>query len=230
VLLVAALAIYGVLFFILRRTAVPNGHFYAAAACAVALAVYWIWFDTSVLAEARYNLRTVLLIAIPAFGIAASIQAMNDAEWRGSPLRFLARWAAAIEARISPQALIGALLIILLVHAVETAKFVARWARYEAAVNALATGTAADPELGSPLFVSSRRIGAELNCLAWNSTTPYLSVLVAPGLAPNRLVVDPDAGYFWLSCKTARNSEAGSNAIPGTARQLVRMHACLHRQ
>ena len=51
-----------------------------------------------------------------------------------------------------------------------------------------------------------------------------------PGLREPERVVDPDAGYFWLSCKTARNSEAGSNAIPGAARQLVRMHACLHRQ
>jgi hypothetical protein len=44
-----------------------------------------------------------------------------------------------------------------------------------------------------------------------------------------RLVVDPDAGYFWLSCKTARQSEATSNAIPTATRRLVRIHACAHR-
>jgi hypothetical protein len=79
------------------------------------------------------------------------------------------------------------------------------------------------------VFVSSSRIGAELNRLAWNSTTPYLSVLVAPRFELTRLVVDPDAGYFWLSCKTARQSEATSTAIPAAARRLVRIHGCLHR-
>ena len=97
------------------------------------------------------------------------------------------------------------------------------------AVRALAIGTASDPELGSPLFVSSHRIGVELHRVAWNSTTPYLSVLVAPRLAPTRLVVDPDAGYFWLSCQTARQSEASSTAIPEATRRLVRIYACLHR-
>ena len=121
------------------------------------------------------------------------------------------------------------MLLTMLVHAVETAKFVAAWMDYKAAVRALATGTDSDPALGNSLFVSSRRIGAGLNRLAWNSTTPYLSVLVAPGLKPTRLVVDPDAGYFWLSCKTATQSEQTSTAIPAAARRLIRIHACLHR-
>jgi hypothetical protein len=68
-----------------------------------------------------------------------------------------------------------------------------------------------------------------LNRLAWNSTTPYLSVLVAPGLQPARLVVDPDAGYFWLSCETATKSEYTSIAIPAESRRLVKQYACLHR-
>jgi len=68
-----------------------------------------------------------------------------------------------------------------------------------------------------------------LNRLAWNSTTPYLSVLVARGLQPTRLVVDPDTNYFWLSCETATKSEYVSTAIPAESRSLVKRYACLHR-
>ena len=96
-------------------------------------------------------------------------------------------------------------------------------------MRALATGRDADPALGDPQFISSQRIGSSLNRLAWNSTTLYLSVLVAPGLKPDRLVVDPSAGYFWLSCATAKASEIASTAIPQESRRLVRIHACLHR-
>jgi len=123
----------------------------------------------------------------------------------------------------------GAILLTMLVYAVETTKFVWTWMDYKAAVRALATSTDSDPALGDPLFVSSRRIGSGLNRLAWDSTTPYLSVLVAPQLNPTRLVVDPDADYFWLSCKTATRSEQTSTAIPAAGRRLVRLHACLHR-
>jgi hypothetical protein len=123
----------------------------------------------------------------------------------------------------------GALALVLLVHAVETGKFVYAWTQYKAAIRTLATGMASDPQLGSPLFVSSERIRPDLNRLDWNSTTPFLSVLVAPGLNPSRLVVDPSAGYFWLSCRTARESETTSTALPEQARRLIRLHACLHR-
>jgi hypothetical protein len=51
----------------------------------------------------------------------------------------------------------------MLVHAVETAKFVAAWTDYKAAVSALAMGTASDPRLGDARFVSSDQIDANLN-------------------------------------------------------------------
>ena len=93
----------------------------------------------------------------------------------------------------------------------------------------LASGTESDPALGDPAFVSSKRIPADLNRLAWNSTTPYLSVLVAPGMQPARLVVDPTTTYFWLSCETAKHSEEVSTALPVEARDLIRRYSCLHR-
>jgi len=48
-------------------------------------------------------------------------------------------------------------------------------------------------------------------------------------LAPARLVVDPTANYFWLSCKTASANEAADRVVVAQARGLVRTHACLHR-
>jgi hypothetical protein len=117
----------------------------------------------------------------------------------------------------------------MLVHAVETAKFLAAWTDYTAAVRALAVGEAADPVLGDPRFVASDRLGPVLNRLSWSSTIPFLSVLVAPGFLPSRLVMDPKANYFWLSCETARANEQTDRAIPVESRRLVRAHACLHR-
>ncbi|HEY5218117.1 MAG TPA: hypothetical protein VIJ17_14625 [Pseudolabrys sp.] len=228
-LLLAALAGYGLAVALLRGLSPARAQFYAACACAAALAVYWAWFDRSLLTGARYNLRTVLLIATPVFGLLAAVQAMHEDERRKSPFPFLAQVAGAVEKSQNPRMIAGAILLTMLVYSVETSKFVRAWIDYKAAVRTLATGTDSDPALGNPLFVSSRRIGVDLNRLAWNSTTPYLSVLEAPGLAPTRLVVDPDTGYFWLSCETATSSERTSTAIPAEGRRLIRLYACLHR-
>jgi hypothetical protein len=228
-LLFTALAGYAIAAVLLRRINPASAHAYAALACAAALAVYWVWFDRSLLTEARYNLRTVLLIATPVLGVLAAVHAMHEEERLKSPLSLLALLAGTVEKSLNPRMISGAILLTMLVYAVETSKFVWAWMDYKAAVRALAMGTDSDPALGDPLFVSSRRIGTGLNRLAWNSTTPYLSVLVAPEFKPTRLVVDPGAGYFWLSCKTATRSEQTSTAIPAAGRRLVRLHACLHR-
>lgn len=227
--LLAALAGYSLAFALLNRLPPGRAPIYAGLACAAALAVYWLWFDRSLLAEARYNLRTVMLIATPVLGVLATVHAMRKEERRTSAFPFLALMADTVEKSLNPRMISGAILLTMLVYSVETSKFVWAWMDYKAAVRALATGTDSDPALGDPLFVSARRIGTDLNRLAWNSTTPYLSVLVAPELKPTRLVVDPDAGYFWLSCKTATRSEQTSAAIPAVGRRLVRLHACLHR-
>jgi len=171
----------------------------------------------------------VLLIGIPILGVLATMQIMSPDDWSRSPLAFLHAWFTSAQRIAGPRALSGALALVLLVHAVETVKFVIDWSDYKAALRTLATSTESDPQLGSPLFVSAKRIDPVLNRLDWNSTVPFLSVLVAPNLTPSRLVVDPDAGYFWLSCRTARESEAASTAVPEQARRHIRMHACLHR-
>ncbi|HEY1473125.1 MAG TPA: hypothetical protein VGF53_03480 [Pseudolabrys sp.] len=228
-LLLFALAGYGVAVVVLQRLHPARARLYAILVCAVVLAVYWVWFDRSLLTEARYNLRTVLLIMTPVFGILAVVYAMQDGERRRSPFPFLAQMALAAENSLNPRSIAGAILLTMLVYAVETAKFVWVWTEYKVAVRTLAIGSDSDPALGNAQFVSSRRIGADLNRLSWNSTTPYLSALVAPGLAPARLVVDPGAAYFWLSCETAARSEQTSTAIPAESRRLIRLYACLHR-
>lgn len=227
--LLAALIGYTIMLVPLRRVNPARAPAYAAAICTAALAVYWVWFDKWILAEARYDLRTALLSAAPVLGVLATVHVMDDERRGNSAFPFLAQWVDAIDKCVNPRMIAGALLLTMLVYAVETTKFVGAWIDYEAALRALATGTASDPVLGDPLFVSSQRIGAGLNRLAWDSTTPFLSVLVAPGLKPTRLVIDPDANYFWLSCQTATDSERTSTAIPATSRHLIRVHACLHR-
>src|SRR5262249_11661795 len=121
-----------------------------------------------------------------------------------------------------------AFMMVTLIHAVETCKFVTAWTHYRAAIAALATGPEADPSLGDPRFVSSARVPVALAPLAWFSTIPYLSVVLADFL-PNRLVIDPAGNYFWLSCATATQNRDADRAVPAEARDLVRIYSCLHR-
>ena len=204
-LLCSALAGYGIAVVLLRRVSPTNAPIYAVIGCAAALAVYWVWFDTSLLAEARYKLRTTLLIATPVFGVFAALHATQPGARRKS--QAWAELAEAIRRNTAPKVIAGAVLLTMLVHAVEVSKFVVGWTHYKAAIRSLATGTSSDSEFGDTRFVSSQRVGAQLSRLSWNSTTPYLSVLVAPGFRPGHLVVDPVANYFWLSCEAATRSE-----------------------
>jgi hypothetical protein len=235
-LLLAALAGYGVVLLPLRRLAPAPAPAGAAAIMAVALAVYWLWFDRELNTQDRYYLRTAILVATPVLGALAMLCALRTEGRLRLPLpvlvrlgEFVADRASALTRGTAARAAVGALALVTLVHVVETAKFVTAWVRYEAAVRALATGTASDPALGDARFVSSERIDAELNRLDWSTTTHFLSVLVAPGLAPTRLVVDPHAGYFWLTCQLATAIEKADNPIPLASRALIRVHACLHR-
>jgi hypothetical protein len=228
-LLLGALAGYALVFLGLRPLAPASAHLHAAAIVAAALGIYWLWFDHALHADNRYYLRTVILVLTPAFGIVAALFALH-AEGRLKPPFPVPRLL--LEARANEalaRAAMGALLLVMLVHAAETAKFAAAWESYKDAVRTLAVGTASDPALGDARFVSSQRISPSDNRLAWSSTTHFLSVLLAPSLVPARLVIDPDARYFWISCERAKASEAADAAIPAQSRALVRVHACLHR-
>ncbi len=228
-LLFGTIASYGVVFLVLARLTPAKAPIFAASIVAVALVVYWILADHGLHAADRYYLRTILVIVTPMLGVLAAVHALRA---DGQPILAmpgLAPIMTALSSRAIAQVIGGAFLLVMLVHVVETAKFVMAWTNYKAAVAALATGAASDPSLGDPHFVSSDRIGADRNRLSWFSTTPYLSVIVA-NFAPTRLVVDPRANnYFWLSCEAATANLKADRAVPAEGRRLVRVNACLHR-
>ncbi len=228
-LLAGALAGYFIAFLVLRRIAPAWAHAYAGSIVVAILAVYWLASDGSVIGEDKYYLRTALLIFTPAFGAMAAAYALEAEHRLKLPVPFLPRLLSALDGEVAVRAAAGAIVMVSLVHAIETAKFVVEWRHYQAAVRTLAIGSASDPQLGDPRFVSSDRIPVRLRTVQWSSTTHFLAVLVAPAFAPARLVVDPDASYFWLSCKTAAANCNARRAIPVASRELVRVHACLHR-
>ena len=226
-LLSAVIAGYGIIVLILARLAPARASICAVAIVAMALTLYWMWFDHALHASNRYYMRTVLLLLTPVFGIPAALFALkaNGQLLLAKPI--LSR-VMAFAQQVPARAIAAAFLLVMLVYAVETTKFISAWTNYKAAVRELATGSASDPALGDARFVSSARIGADLNRLSWFSTTPYLSVLVAK-FAPARLVVDPKGNYFWLSCATATANFNADRAVPVESRALVRTYSCLHR-
>jgi hypothetical protein len=226
-LLGASLAGYGLVFVILSRLVPAKAHLWAAAIVAAVLAIYWFGFDQAILADHRYYMRTVLVIATPALGVFAAFYALR-ADGLALRVPSLPPTMTAVSKEITAEAFAGAFVIVALVYAVETGQFVFAWTDYKSAVRTLAVGSASDPSLGDPYFVSSRRIDADLNRLSWFSTTQYLSVIVA-NFAPNRLVVDPANAYFWLSCETATANSTAGRLIPAASRELVRTYSCLHR-
>jgi hypothetical protein len=226
-LLLAALAGYGVAVVALAPISSDRSYRYAAAVVIAALSIYWLRFDHTILADNRYYLRTALVIVTPVFGALAAWSAMSgDGRLRLSmqPLD----WAFTSLGKLGAPTLAAAFILVTLVHVVETGKFVTAWSHYRTAVAGLATGEQSDPSLGDPRFVSSARIAAGLNRLSWFSTTPYLSALVA-NFRPNRLVIDPGGNYFWLSCATATANENAGRAVPAETRELMRVYSCLHR-
>jgi hypothetical protein len=226
ILLVAAIAGYGLVAAALARFT-RRAPIYAAVIVGAALAVYWLGFDHTLHASNRYYMRTVLVIVTPVLGGLAAVYALNADGWLRHTKPLLSRGMAVI-ARVPVRTIAVTFLLVMLVHAVETAKFVSAWTNYKAAVRELATGSASDPALGDPRFVSSARISADLNRLSWFSTTQYLSVIVT-NFAPTRLVIDPASNYFWMSCATATKNYDAERAVPRETRALVRTYACQHR-
>ena len=191
------------------------------------LSIYCLKFDHSVLASSRYYLRTALVLLIPVFAAMATLSAMTEEEFAFQTLVRL-RCALLSWSEQTACASVAAFLIVTSIHVVETGKFVTAWVDYRAAIATLAAGNESDPSLGNPRFVSSVRASRDLAPLAWFSTIPYLSLVLA-NFSPNRLVIDPAGNYFWLSCATATQNREADRAVPLQARDLVRIYSCLHR-
>ena len=224
-LLVTAVG-FGIMRVVLARCGVARADVLGLILVAAALAIYWLAYDESLHASERYYMRTLLVVLTPLFAMPAALFALGDKKLAfAKPLLV---WGLSVLRRVPPRPLAFVLVLLSLIHVVETAKFATAWTQYRAAVRQLATGEASDPELGDPRFVSSHRIPGELNRLAWFSTTPYLSAIVAR-FAPTRLVIDPTSNYFWLSCQTASANVAVVRAVPIETRRLVQTYACEHR-
>jgi hypothetical protein len=227
VLLLVALIGYGVIVAATSMIFPARAWIYSFAIVLVLLSIYWLQFDHSVHASSRYYLRTVLVLLTPMFGAVAALSAMAGDDVVFRPFAGLQQLLISPGSE-APRILAGAFAIVMLIHAVETGKFVTAWTDYRNAVAALATGQEADPALGNPQFVSSERIRPGLKALSWFSTIPYLSVVLA-NFSPTRLVIDPAGNYFWLSCATATENRDAERAVPRRARELVRIYSCLHR-
>ena len=229
-LVFGAITTYLLALILLWRRTESKAWLYASLIVTIELAVYWLWFDQGLHATNRYYMRTALVIVAPVLG-ALAVAKRSDAErWR-LPFEVprLMGFINADKGSGAIRTVFGMFCVITLIYAVETIKFVVAWSDYKTAVRALAMGTESDTKLGDLHFVSSTRIDASLKRLCWNSTTPYLSVLMAPGFAPARLVVDPASNYFWLSCETAATNLDADRAVSKEGRELVRIYACLHR-
>lgn len=225
----ATLGAYGSLWLCLQRLAPFAAPLFAALPVVAGLVVWWAMFDHALHADNRYYLRTILLIAT--CGLAAVCGLLQLAQEKSTVARVapLRASLAALRTENVARFALGAAVLVMLVHIVETAKFVRCFSAYRAAVRALAAGEAADPALGAPFLVSSQRIDGALERLSWFSTTPYLSALVTD-FRPNRLVVDPAGNYFWLSCATATEAARASRAVPQETREMIRVYSCLHRK
>jgi hypothetical protein len=227
-LLIVVLAGYGLLFFAVSRIMTLETALLAAlAVTAIALLIYWLQFDQWVHASNRYYLRTALVVITPVFGVLSAFYALQA---DGVLPRFfgLKKIAEVLSGATAIRGYTGVIVLVTAIHVVQTAKFVTHWTAYKPAVRALALGSASDPALGDPRFVSSQRISSELNQLSWFSTVEYLSIIVSD-FKPARIVVDPAGNYFWLSCQTATENANAARAVPKPARELVRIYSCLHR-
>jgi hypothetical protein len=227
--LAVALAAYGSLSIMLQRLSREHAHVYSGLIVVAGMTAYWLLVDPPLHTENRYLLRTALMMATPCFGALAVLYVLAAELRLPAPIAPLLRLLTWLRRPDVVRAGAGAILLLALVNAVETARFVTAWTDYKSAVRKLAMGAASDPQLGDPRFVSLDRTPMSLRPLSWSSTTPFLSVMVAPNFKPARLVVDPTADYFWLSCRFAHDNEAATRAIPLASRALIRAHACLHR-
>lgn len=225
--LLAAVVGYGAIFMLASKWLPRQACISAFAIVLGSLSIYWLHFDHSLHADSRYYLRTALVVGIPLLGALAAITAMIK---EGIDLEVLARWRhGPIPWRgRSRCALVSILLVVTVIHVVETGKFVASWVEYRDAVAMLAISGQSDARLGDPRFVSAERIRPALASVSWFSTVPYLSIILSD-FSPNRLVIDPAGNYFWLSCETATKNRDAALAVPVQARELVRVYSCLHR-
>ena len=216
---------YDIAVLLLRRISPHRTYAYAVVACICMLAVYWFWFDRSLLTEGRYNLRTILLIATPAFGMVATVHAMDGEARRKSLLPFLARLASAIERAMNPRLIAGAFVLTMLVHTVETAKFVWAWSEYKTAIRQLATSTESDPRSATRYLYRQRRVGpASTGCRGIRRR--LICRYCRARSCTQRGSSSIRHHFFWPSCKRRNGSEADQHRTSRSRASSVFTVAC----
>ena len=199
----------------------------AATVAGGAIIAYWLLVDAPIHAEQRYDLRTLLFLGVLALGCVAAVWIKGTHSQH--PIVAMAReiLQRLVRDRVMSRLVAASLGLVVFVQAGETVRFLVAWSQYKTDIRALA---AIPTEADEPHdFVSVRRLPEQRLGPLWLSTTHVLSVLVSDAHDPQRLVVDPWAGYFWIGCRLATTTSQGARAIPAKARDLVRTYECRHR-
>lgn len=224
ILLAATIAGFLLLLLILRRLKFPHSLQLSYAFTLAALVAYWVLGSHELHADDRYYLRTIVIVATPALAVLAIGSAFAG---RLVPVfERVYRLPRAIFLACGANALAASLLLMLVVHGAETARFAAAWRDHLALFTKLVT------ESSRAKFVEVDPERPEYDELPWFSTLPYLSVLVAPDFKPARLAIDPRSDYFWISCATATASvrKAKGRGIPVQSREMIRDYTCRNRR
>ncbi len=170
---------------------------------AAALLAWWASGGAPLHAEGRYYARTIVFLGAALLAFLAVLVA------RG--------WLPRPRLDLRP-----AFLLVALLHTGELARFTHGWLAHIQAVRALA----ATPGEGTATVAALPPASAPF---AWHSTVPFLSVMVSPGYAPARLVVDPASNYVWFGCAQAARNAAAPRALPEATRAMVSAYACAGR-
>lgn len=224
ILVVVTVSGFLLLLFFLRSVRLPYAIEFSFGMVLAALAAYWILGSHELHADDRYDLRTAVIVVTPALTILAICNAFADQLNRASKIVYSFPRAAFLAC--GARALAASLLLILVVHGAETARFAAAWRDHLDMITRLVS------ESSRAKFVEVDPEVPEYDELPWFSTLPYLSVLVAPDFKPARLAIDPRSDYFWISCATATANvrKAGERGIPAQSRELIRDYTCRNRR
>lgn len=225
VLLVVTVAVFLLLLAVLRGMRVPHALGISFGITLASLAAYWLFGDHELHADDRYYLRTAVIVLTPPLGVLAILIAFSGEMVR--PAEIVHRISRRLFLILGVNAIAASLLLLLVVHGAETARFAAAWRDHLFVFTKLVTEASRNTR-----FVEMDPEKPEYEELPWFSTLPYLSVLVAPGFNPARLAIDPKSDYFWISCATATASarKAGPHGIPARSREMIRFYACEHRR
>ncbi|MCK8784429.1 hypothetical protein M0638_08560 [Roseomonas sp. NAR14] len=207
-----------------RRAAILS---VAAAVLAAALVAAWGLYGPH-----RYAARAVVLFATPALGLLCLLTRLDTGEALPAGDRPRVRFDA--------WPYLPVVVLALVLHLGEGAKFLREWARFSALLGAVADGRApleGQPSLGllpegeppPPAGPGQGFPGRDTPWqLSWNWTLPFNSFLVAEGFAPRQIVHNRYARYDPVSCDQLRALAVAGTGLGEHGLRLLRDYACAH--